>query len=133
MRIGPVPFGLLLMWFAFVVGARSLALRLSPRASHFQISIAAGLLVALTAANLDPLAWRFRAFWLWHPVSDVPPILAFLQNISTWLFASFGFAFVMRETRVASASLGGFPRPAMVIIIFNAVFLLTHGVRLFRG
>ena len=114
MRIGPVPFGLLLMWFAFVVGARALVLRVAPRATHLQVSMAAGVLVALTAANLDPLAWRFRAFWLWQPPSGMPAALAPLQNITTWLLASFGFAFGMRETRVASAGFGGFPRPAMI-------------------
>ena len=133
MRIGPVPFGLLFMWFAFVMGARALALRLAPRATHFQVSMAAGLLVALTAANLDPLAWRFRAFWLWQPPSGTPTALAFMQNSATWMLASFGFVFAMRETRVASASFGGFPRSATIIIVFNVVFLLTHGVRVFRG
>lgn len=130
-RIGPVPFGLLLVWFAFVVGARALAMRLAPRASHFQVSLAAGVLVALTAAHLDPLAWKFRAYWLWR--TDSAPAWAFARNTATWLLASFGFAFTMRETRVASTAFSGFPRPAMVLLIFNAVFLATHLARTMRG
>ena len=131
LRIGPVPFGLLLMWFAFVIGARALAMHVFPRASHFRISLAAGFLVALTAANLDPLAWKFRAFWLWR--AGVAPSLAHAGNIGTWFLAAFGFAFAMRETRVASTAFAGFPRPAIVLLTFNAVFLLTHLVRSMRG
>lgn len=130
-RIGPVPFGLLLMWFAFVVGARALAMRLAPRASHLQISLAAGVLVALTMANLDPLAWKYRAFWLWR--TDAGQAWAFARNIATWLLASFGFAFAMRETRVASTAFSGFPRPAIVLLIFNGVFLATHTARTLRN
>ena len=131
MRIGPVPFGLLLMWFAFVIGARALAMHIFPRASHLRISLAVGLLVALTAANLDPLAWKFRAFWLWRP--GVAPWLAHAWNIATWFLAASGFAFTMRETRVASTAFAVFPRPAIVLLTFNAVFLLTHFVRSIRG
>ena len=131
MRIGPVPFGLLLMWFAFVVGARALVMRLAPRASHWQVSVAASVLVALTAANLDPLAWKYRAFWLWR--TDPAQTWAFAQNIATWLLAAFGFAFAMRETRVAANACRHFPRPAIVLLVFNAVFLATHLVRLRRA
>lgn len=131
MRIGPVPFGLLLMWFAFVVGGRTLAMRLAPRASHWQVSFAAGVLVALTAANLDPLAWRFRAFWLWR--TDPGQTWAFAQNIAVWLLASFAFAFAMRETRVAANASRGDFRPAIVLLTFNAVFLATHLARMLRG
>lgn len=131
MRIGPVPFGLLLMWFAFVGGARAFAMHFAPRASHVRVSIAVGLLVALAAANLDPLAWKFRALWLWRP--DAGMALAFAKNIGTWFLAAFGFAFAMRETRVASTACAGFPRPAIVFLTFNALFLLTHLVRAIRG
>ncbi len=128
MRIGPVPFGLLLLWLAFVLGARALVLRLAPRASHFQVSIAVGFVVALTAANLDPLAWKFRAFWIWRTM----PVPVW-WNLASWLVASFAFAFFMRETRVASSAWGGFPRPATALIIFNVIFLLVHAARFFRS
>lgn len=131
MKIGPVPFGLLLMWFAFVVGARTLAMHFAPRAGHIRVSIAVGLLVALAAANLDPLAWKFRALWLWRPAAA--PALAFAKNIGTWFLAAFGFALAMRETRVASTAFASFPRSAIVFLTFNAIFLLTHLARAFRG
>lgn len=131
MRIGPVPFGLLLMWFTFVIGARVCAMRFARRAAHWQISLAAAGLVGATAANLEPLAWRFRAFWLWPPDSVSVP--AFAQNIATWFLASWGFAFLMRETRVASHTFQGVPRAAVIVLIFNAVFLATHLARLIRA
>ena len=122
LRIGPVPFALPLLWFAFVCGARALAMRLAPRASHTRIALAAGVLTALTEANLEPLAWRARALWLWQGFPS-------WQNHAAWLVASFVFAFLLRETRVASAVSKAFPRPAVVLLIFNAVFLLTHTAR----
>ena len=39
MQIGPVPFGLPLLWFALVTGARSVALRMLPRASHARVAV----------------------------------------------------------------------------------------------
>ena len=131
LRIGPVPCGLLLMWFAFVVGARALAMHVFPRASHLRISLLVGLLVAVTAVSLGSLAWKFRAFWWWR--ADATPGLAHARHIGTWFLAAFGFAFVMRETRVASTAFAAFPRPAIVFVTFNTVFLLTHLARAIRG
>lgn len=129
MRLGPVPIGWLLLWFAIIIGARSLALRLIPRASHLFVSLAASAVVIFTAGNLDPLAWRFRALWLW----SAPVAGAHLLFFATWLCASFGLVFFMRETRVATASARGFPRPAIVVILLNSVFLLTHLARFAGG
>lgn len=130
-RIGPVPFGLPLLWFAFIVGARSLVIRCAPRASHARAACGAGVLATLAGAILEPLAWIERAFWFWHPShmdieAIVPPPV---QNYATWLAISWGFAFAMRETRIADASAGSFPRPALVFLILNAVFLATHVAR----
>ena len=132
MRLGPVPFGLPLLWFALVAGARSLVLRCAPRASHAKAACAAGLLAALADANLEIIAWKVRAFWIWHPALVPAPAWPPAQNFAAWFAISWAFAFAMRETRVAAASTGAFPRPALVFLIFNAVFLATHVARFIR-
>ena len=124
MRIGPVPFSVPLLWLVLVSGGRALALRLAPRMRHTRVAFAAGVLAALTEANLEPLAWRARAFWIWQS-----PGHPSIRNHAAWLVVSFAFAFLLRETHAASASSRGLPRPVLVLIIFNAVFLLTHAAR----
>ncbi len=132
MRIGPVPFGLPLLWFALVTGARALALRCAPRTSHARAAFATGMLAALADVSLEPIAWKARAFWIWYPATTPAPAWPPVQNSIAWLAISWAFAFAMRETRVAAASGGSFPRPALVFLIFNAVFLLTHAARFFQ-
>ena len=129
MRVGPVPFGLPLLWFALVAGARSLVLRCAPRASHAKTALAAGMLAALADVNLEPIAWKVRAFWIWYPASLPAPSWPPVQNFVAWLLLSWAFAFAMRETRVAAASTESLPRPALVFLILNAVFLATHAAR----
>ncbi len=132
MRVGPVPFGLPLLWFALVTGARSLVLRCAPRASHAKAAFVTGMLATLADANIEPIAWKVRAFWIWYPAATPAPRWPPMQNSIAWFAISWAFGFGMRETRVASASEGPFPRPALVFLIFNAVFLLTHAARFFQ-
>ena len=129
MRIGPVPFGLPLLWFALVTGARALVLRCAPRASHAKAALAVGMLSALADVNLEPIAWKVRAFWIWYPATTPAPAWPPIQNFAAWLLISWAFAFAMREARVAAASAGSFPRPAVIFLILNAVFAATHGAR----
>ncbi len=126
MQIGPVPFALPLLWFAIVAGARSLVLRIAPRASHGQVSLAVGLLTALTDANLEHLAWKTRALWIWYPAALPAPAWPPVQNYATWFVAAGALAFTMREETAAPAPGKSFPRPAIVFLILNAVFLATH-------
>ena len=129
MRIGPVPFGLPLLWFALVTGARALVFRCAPRISHAKAAFIAAMLATFADANLEPIAWKVRAFWIWYPAVTPAPTWPPVQNSIAWFAISWAFAFAMRETRVAAASEGAFPRPALVFLILNAVFLLTHAAR----
>ena len=132
MRIGPVPFALPLLWFALVTGARALVLRCAPRASHAQAAGITAMLATLADANVEVIAWKVRAFWIWYPAVTPAPALPPAQNFIAWFAISWAFAFAMRETRVAAAGAGPFPRTALVFLIFNAVFLLTHAARFLR-
>jgi uncharacterized membrane protein len=131
MRIGPVPFALPLLWLLFVTGARSLALRFAPRASHAQAALLAGIAVALADVNLELLAWKVRAWWIWYPrVAPAPPWPP-IQNFVTWFAGSSALVWTMREQRVGGRDTRSFPRAAIVFLVFNAIFLATHVVRRF--
>ena len=129
MRLGPVPLGMPLLWFAVVTGARSLVMRYAPRASHGKVAFGAGVLAALADANFEPIAWKARAFWLWYPTASPAPAWPPVQNYTVWLAVSWAFAFAMRETRVTTTGTDSFPRPAIVFLMFNAVLLATHAAR----
>ncbi len=127
-RLGPIPFGLPLLWLAVLLGARDVLGRFAPRASHGQIALGTGVLAALTDLNLEPVAWKARAFWLWYPAQLPAPGSPPIQNYATWLIAGALLAFLLREpTVVRSAARNA--RPAITFCLVNAVFLATNAAR----
>jgi len=132
-RIGLISLGQPLCWFVFVVGARALVLHVFPRASHMLAAVGAGVLTALADAVFEPLAWHVRAFWIWYPGIAAAPHRPPIQNYVTWFIGATALTFAMRESRVAVTTPRPFPRPATAFLIFIAVFLATHAVRLFRS
>ncbi len=128
--LGPVPFGIPLLWLAIILGARECALRLLPSASHNQIALATGVLSLATAFNLEATACHLRWWWIWdaattHALSSAP-----LRNYATWLLASAVFAWFMREKSVAGELSRRSWNPIIAFVVMNAVFLLAHAARL---
>lgn len=131
-RIGPVPFGFPLLWFAMTAGARSLVLRLWPAMSHWQVALTAGSLILLSDLNLEPIAWKARGFWIWHPAdvpgSTWPP----LQNYFTWFVLGTALVYAMRSSRVAPHPAALSWRPAITFVVLNGVLLAAHVARGWR-
>ena len=125
-KIGPVPFGLPLLWFVVIAGSREAALRIFPRAKHSTIACLTGILTGLTALNLDPIAWKYRAWWLWYPRpfegSDNAPI----ENFVTWTVAALIIGWVMRSMRIVPDDAKRPWAPMIVWATLNGVVLLTH-------
>lgn len=105
-RIGPVPFGLPLLWLVLVCGGRWILQRFAPKASHWQLAVGTGLLTLLSDLALEPLAWKARAFWVWYPSLAPAPAWPPIQNYLTWFIVGAALAFAMRDP------LPGRPRPA---------------------
>ena len=131
-KLGPVPLAVPLLWLASVVGAREFALRLLPRASHARIAGATAFLSALTDANLEPLAWKWRAWWLWYPTDFAAPSWPPPQNSATWLLAGFALAWTMRPPSVVPRMARRPFEPIAALALVNAVCLLTHAVHFLR-
>ena len=124
--IGPIPFGIPLLWLVIIAGAREAALLILPRAGHAMIAFTTGLLTLLTVANLDPVAWKYRAWWLWYPKPFEGPNHAPWQSYLTWLLASVTLAWIMRSNRVLPQG-GKRPwSPVIVWTVLNLTALLTH-------
>ncbi len=92
--IGPVSVGWLILWCVVILGSRDLILSMLPRASHAQVALLTGVLAGLTDLNLESLASKTRAWWLWikAPASGLPqmiqaPLMWFL--IALLLVSSF--------------------------------------------
>jgi uncharacterized membrane protein len=124
--IGPVPFGIPLLWFVVIAGSRELALRIFPRAKHSTIAGLMGCFSGLTMLNLDPIAWKYRAWWLWYPRPFEGSNRAPLQNYGTWIVAALILGWFMRSMRVVP---DGAQRPWAPVIVWatlNGVVLLTQ-------
>jgi uncharacterized membrane protein len=135
MKLGPVPWGVPLLWFVTTVGARATALRVLPKAANASVAVAAGVLILLTDLNLEPAAAKLRGFWFWlaNPPSNPPIFDPPLMNYAAWFVFGTLFASMMRETRVVPDSRSRSWKPVIVFALFNAVFLLGRLGRILRG
>ena len=128
-KLGSVPFALPFLWLLIVIGARELVLSVFSRLAHHWCAAIAGVCCALTSLLIDPVAWKYRAWWLWYPAQlDASDHLPWTAPL-TWLLAGAGLTFFMRSAKVAPRSAKRPITPAAVYLVFNAVFALTQIVR----
>jgi uncharacterized membrane protein len=134
-RLGPVPVGLPLFWFAVIIGAREGLLRVFPRWSHFRVALGTGLLALLTDFSLEPLASKLRGFWFWRSgTPTLPPVFdAPLTGCLAWGLMAGLIAYGLRERTAAATVRPRSWQPAMALVIFHAVFLAAHLGRWARG
>ena len=131
-RIGrTLPIFLPLLWFIVVLNSRYVALRAFPRASHWRIAFGTAALAVLTDINLEPVAWKMRAWWLWYPLSASASAWPPLQNYASWFALSLALTGLLRETRVVTLR-GPALRPVAIFAMINGVFLLANAVRVYR-
>lgn len=127
-RLGPVPLGLPLFWFAVVIGARDGLLRLFPRWSHVQIALGVGVIGLLTDASLEPLAAKLRGFWLWRSADPaLPPTFdaPFTGGLAWGLLAGW-LAYGLRQRRMVRPGYRPSWQPGLIVVIFHVVFLTSH-------
>jgi uncharacterized membrane protein len=135
MKLGPVPWGIPLLWFVTVIGARAVALRAFPKAGNALVALVAGALIALTDFNLEPAAAKLRGFWFWlaRPPSLPPIFEPPVMNYGAWCVFGTLFAWMLREDRPTPDSTSRSAKPVIVFALFNAVFLLARLGRIWRG
>lgn len=128
LKVGPVPFGLPLLWFSIIIGTRETILRFRPRWGQWGLSASAGALAMLTDMNLEAPAAKLRGFWFWSPLApDLPPVFDFpLTGSLAWGLLAALIALNLRELDVVNP-VRKRPWPPMVTLaIFQAIFLATH-------
>ena len=131
-RIGHVPLALPLLWFVVVLNSRYTFLRICPRASHWQLALGSAALTLLSDLNLEPVAWKMRAWWLWHPLAPNATAWPPWQNYLSWFALSFALMGCLRETRQLVLRHGSDRRPMAIFCTLNAVLLAANVSRLWR-
>jgi uncharacterized membrane protein len=134
-KIGPVPVGLPLLWFAILIGSREAALRILPRANRIVIALGTAALAALTDANLEPLATKVRALWFWSAEGPaLPPIFTPpAMNGIAWFVAAFALTLALREEKVSADLRSRSWKPLVVLALLNGIFLAANVARWLRG
>jgi uncharacterized membrane protein len=126
LKIGPIPYSVPLLWLVIVLGAREFAWRVLPRAGHGTIALASAIIALATDLNLEPIAWKYRAWWLWYPTPGLHASHAPWQNFISWFFISLGLAWLMRPADVAPRVTRRPIAPLFAILFLNALALATH-------
>jgi uncharacterized membrane protein len=134
-QLGPIPFGLPLLWFAIFISARQLVLRVWPRISQAGLAAAVGALALLTDLNLESVAAKARGWWLWKASTPATPPLfqAPWTNYVAWSLMLALLAFFLRSERVGASRRVTALRPIAVLLLLYAVFLAANIGRWMRG
>ena len=135
MKLGPVPVGLPLLWYALIIGARQTVLWRWPSAGSWPLALGTGGLALLADVNLEPVAAKLRAFWLWRAAAPLqPPVFTPpWTSYAAWFLTATAIAFLLREERVATTPRRAALRPVVIFFLLNAVFLAANLARFVRG
>jgi uncharacterized membrane protein len=129
-RIGGVlPFTIPLAWLVILITGRYVMLRVFPRANHWQLSLGVAMLAVVTDWNLEFVAWKVRAYWIWYPRDLQPPHTPPWQNYASWFAASFILSFALGENR-AAVTRAKSAKPILILALINALFLCVRAARL---
>jgi uncharacterized membrane protein len=128
-----LPFGVPLLWFVVLLGSRFAMLRTFPQAKVWAISAGAALLSLLTDLNLEPVAWKVRAYWIWYPLDFAPPSHPPLQNYAAWFAAAFAISYALGENKKTAVRHDIGIRPTMILVLLNTLWLSVNAARWIRS
>lgn len=127
--LGVLPFTIPLAWLVIVFAARDLLLNFLPQIGRWKLALGVGGIALLTDLNLEFVAWKVRAYWVWYPFERGPiPSWPPWQNYVSWFVLATLFALVTRPTK-APAGLSERWRPPLVLLLMNLLFLVVLAVR----
>ena len=135
MKLGPLPIGLPLLWYALLIGARQTVLWRWPGAGQWRLALGTGVLALLADLNIEPVAAKLRGFWFWRaPLADQPPLFTPpWSGYAAWFLAASALTYALREERVAGLVRRDSFRPVAIFLLLNAVFVAANLGRFLRG
>lgn len=129
MKLGPVPLAFPFLWLLIVTGIREGVQCAFPRLPNGACALVSGVGCGLTSWLIDPVAWKYRAWWLWHPTQVNAPSYAPFSAYVTWLVSGCALTFLMRSSEVAPR----LPHPPRIalssFLIVLGIFTLTRAIR----
>ena len=125
---GVLPFTIPLAWFIIITCSRAMVLRAFPRANSWQLALGVGTLALLTDLNLEFVAWKVRAYWIWYPDQLPTPAWPPIQNYASWFLAAMVFSLCLREDRMISPERSSW-KPWIILGSMNLIFFAVHVVR----
>lgn len=131
--LGVLPIAIPLAWTVIVLGSRILVLHFRPAMSRWRLSLSVALLAVATDLNLEFIAWKARGYWIWYPGDANPPAWPPFQNFLSWFLLAFVLHAFLPAPQPTPQPAFAIPRAALVVPIMNALFLLVHASRFFRG
>ena len=131
---GVLPVTIPLAWLIVVLCGRYVTLWALPAAARWQIALGVACIALLTDLNLEFVAWKVRAYWVWYPhLPTTPPAWPPWQNYLSWFAFSFAFAWVLPPNYHLRTRPPGVARPLLILAIMNALFMIVHATRIVRG
>ena len=127
-----IPLAVPLLWLTIFLCSRATLRALLPRAvqwARWQVALGTSILVTLTDLNLEPIAWKVRAWWIWYPGQAAPPTWPPVQNFAAWFLAAFVLALAFRPSPHAPIFAGNRFRPVLILGLLNALALAFHWLR----
>lgn len=132
-RIGGVlPYAIPLAWLVVVMCSRYALLAFFPKLNPWFLSLGVALMALITDVNMEPVAWKVRAYWLWYPHDPAPPHWPPWQNYASWFVAAFLLNLALRGERVAGERVSAL-RPITVLALINTLFIAVHLVQWWRS
>ena len=127
---GVVPVAIPLAWLVILLCGRVLVLRLRPAASRLELALGVGLVALVTDLNLEFVAWKVRAYWIWYPgwtgkIPAWPPV----QNYLTWFVLSFLITLALPPNYDLRPQHPTPFRPLAVLGLMNALFVVVYLAR----
>ena len=127
-----IPLAVPLLWLTLFLCSRHTLFFFLPRATQWprwQVALGTAVLVTLTDLNLEPLAWKVRAWWMWYPGQADHPAWPPVQNFAAWFATAFLLTLAFRPSPRAPSFTGNPFQPVIILGLLNALALAFHGLR----
>ena len=131
---GVLPVTIPLAWLIILLCGRYVILWRAPSATRWQIALGVACIALLTDINLEFVAWKVRAYWVWYPhLRTAPPDWPPIQNYASWFGFSFVLAWLLPPNHRLRPSAPGVAQPLLILTVMNGLFLLVHAARWLRN
>ena len=128
--MGVVPLAIPLAWLVVVVCGRYLVQWLRPAATRLELALGVAAVAVFTDLNLEYVAWKVRAYWIWYPQAPgAPPAWPPWQNYASWFVLSLALAYLLPPNYELRMDKPSPRRPVLILALMNALLAFVHLVR----